>query len=100
VICRVRRPRQPEFGWDDFKGVEREGQSHRPCSTMIRPSEDEHLFGGKGHDLLRPMDLTSSRRPRSWARRPVSSCTLTETRGLVPGRSVPSSWTGEAVRPY
>jgi hypothetical protein len=73
----------PEYGWDDFKGVGREGKDgphadQRParCSDPKDPAQvGRHHVQGQGHDLLRPLDLQVRGGLRRRAPPPASSST-------------------------
>jgi hypothetical protein len=54
----------PEYNWDDYKGVDVKGKTlvmlvnDPPVADSSKPSElDPKVFGGKGHDVLRTLDL-------------------------------------------
>ncbi len=46
----------PEFGWDDYQGVDVKGKV-LVCFTNEPPSEDPKFFAGKAPHLLWPLDL-------------------------------------------
>ena len=78
----------PEFQWDDFKGVDVKGKTHRrarqrSAGAATRRSDelDPKIFGGKRDDLLRPLDLQVREGRRARRRRAASS----STRPIAPG---------------
>jgi hypothetical protein len=69
----------PSEKWDDFKGIDVKARRSSCSSTIRLHTRDKKMFKG-GDDLLRPLDLQSSKRPR--AEPPPSSSSTNRTRRL------------------